>query len=108
MLNLLRRKTLPEAYEHRPVGRMIRAGLRNELKTARHALRSRPPVRFVMFAQGRTGSTLLTSTLDTHPQIACRDEILGLPRAMPRRFVETAARGSGARPNGHGTRGVPA
>ena len=108
MLNLLRRKTLTEAYEHRPIGRMIRAGLRNELKTARHALRPRPPVRFVIFAQGRTGSTLLTSTLDTHPQIACRDEILGLPRAMPRRFVETAARGSGARPNGHGTRGVPA
>ena len=75
---------------------MIQAGLRNELKTARHLFRPRPPVRFVIFAQGRTGSTLLTSTLDTHPQITCRDEILGLPRALPHQFVENAARGSGA------------
>lgn len=97
MLRLLRREGLPEAYEHRPIGRMIRAGLRNELKTARYALRPRPPVRFVIFAQGRTGSTLLTSTLDTHSQITCHDEILGQPRAMPQRFVENAARGSGAR-----------
>ena len=97
MLRLLRRKGLTEADEHRPIGRMIRAGLKSELKTARHALRPRPPVRFVIFAQGRTGSTLLTSTLDAHSQIACRDEILGLPRAMPQRFVENAARGSGAR-----------
>lgn len=97
MLRLLRREGLIEAYEHRPIGRMIRAGLKSELKTARHALRPRPPVRFVIFAQGRTGSTLLTSTLDTHPQITCLDEILGQPRAMPQRFVENAARGSGAR-----------
>jgi len=97
MLRLIRREGLIEAYENRPAGRMIRAGLRNELKIARYALRPRPPVRFVIFAQGRTGSTLLTSTLDTHPQIACRDEILGLPRAMPLRFVENAARASGAK-----------
>ncbi len=96
MLKLLRREGLPEAYESRPIGRMIRAGLKGELKTARHALRPRPPVRFVIFAQGRTGSTLLTSTLDRHPQITCHDEILGLPRAFPHRFIDNAARGSGA------------
>lgn len=97
MLRLMRREGLTEAYEHRPVGRMIRAGLKGELKTARHSLRPWPPVRFVIFAQGRTGSAPLTSTLDTHSQITCHDEILGLPRAMPQRFVESAARGSGAR-----------
>ena len=45
---LFRADGVPEAYEHRPIGRMISAGLRNELKTARHALRPRPPVRFVI------------------------------------------------------------
>lgn len=42
MLNFLRREGLTEAYEHRPIGRMIRAGLKSEIKTARHALRPRP------------------------------------------------------------------
>lgn len=97
MLRLIRREGLIESYENRPVNRMIRAGLRNELKTARHALRPLPPIRFLIFAQGRTGSTLLTSTLDTHPDITCKDEILGQPRAFPIRFVENAARSSGAR-----------
>jgi LPS sulfotransferase NodH len=96
MLKLIRREGLTEAYEARPIGRMIWAGLRNELKTVRHALRARPAVRFVIFAQGRTGSTLLTSTLDTHPHVICHDEILGLPRALPHQFVANAARGSGA------------
>ena len=64
MLRLVRREGLTQAYEHRPIGRMIRAGLKSALKTARHAFRPQPPVRFVIFAQGRTGSTLLTSTED--------------------------------------------
>ena len=88
---------MPETYESRPIGQMIRAGLRNEVKTARHALRPVPPVRFVIFAQGRTGSTLLTSTLNSHPRITCQDEILGQPRAFPMRFVENAARASNDR-----------
>lgn len=41
MLRLIRREGLIEAYESRPVGRMILAGLRIELKTARHALHDR-------------------------------------------------------------------
>jgi hypothetical protein len=41
MLRLLSLEGLIEPYEHRPIGRMIRAGLRTELKTARHALRPR-------------------------------------------------------------------
>lgn len=96
MLKLIRRESLTEAYENRPVGQMLRAGLRSELKTSGHFLRKLPKARFVIFAQGRTGSTLLTSTLDTHPQITCKDEILGQPRAFPIRFVENAARASGA------------
>jgi LPS sulfotransferase NodH len=94
MLRLLRREGLIEAYEDRPIHGMIRKGLRNELNIARAMLRPLPRTRFVIFAQGRTGSTLLTSTLDTHPQIACMDEILSVPRAFPIRFVGNAARSS--------------
>ncbi|WP_157733657.1 hypothetical protein [Antarctobacter heliothermus] len=46
----------------------------------------------MIFAQGRTGSTLLTSTLNMHPDIRCDDEILIVPRVFPLKFVERAAR----------------
>jgi len=75
MLRLLRREGLIEAYEHRPIGRMIRAGLRNELKTGRHALRPRPPVRFVIVAQGRTPiGGLVWMPIDSHRSSATRSE----------------------------------
>jgi LPS sulfotransferase NodH len=35
------------------------------------------PLSFVIFGQGRTGSTLLTSLLSSHPEIQCDGEILG-------------------------------
>lgn len=83
---------VPEAYEQRPyLGRLIKGG-RQELKFALRARHSEPEHKFMIFAQGRTGSTLLTSTLDKHPDIRCDDEILIVPRAFPCRFVETAAR----------------
>jgi fatty acid/phospholipid biosynthesis enzyme len=75
MLRLIRGQGLHESYEQRPIGSMILKGLRNELKMAGYRLNPSPSTRFVIFAQGRTGSTLLTSTLDTHPQITCNDEI---------------------------------
>jgi len=34
-------------------------------------------IKFFIFAQGRTGSTLLASLLDSHPSIECEGEILG-------------------------------
>lgn len=67
------RRIIPEAYENRPLGQMIRAGLRKELHFATYVLRPSPSVKFVIFAQGRSGSTLLTSTLNTHSQITCFD-----------------------------------
>lgn len=48
----------------------------------------------MIFAQGRTGSTLLTSSLDSHPQIRCADEVLRRPRLFPVRFIENRARGA--------------
>jgi LPS sulfotransferase NodH len=51
-----------------------------------------PEHRFVILAQGRTGSTLLTSLLDSHPQIRCNDELLQRPRLAPLRYVDQVAR----------------
>lgn len=33
-----------------------------------------PKTKFVIFGQGRTGSTLLTSLLSSHPEITCEGE----------------------------------
>lgn len=51
-----------------------------------------PEQRFVILAQGRTGSTLLTSLLDSHPQIRCNDELLQRPRIAPLRYIDQVAR----------------
>jgi hypothetical protein len=53
-----------------------------------------PEVRFVLFGQGRTGSELLRSLLNTHPRVRCEGEILARPRLFPAAFVEGHARAS--------------
>lgn len=83
MLNRPRHALVPEAYERRPYFRRLIKGARQELKFALRARHPDPPRKFVIFAQGRSGSTLLTSTLDSHPDIHCDDEILIVPRAFP-------------------------
>jgi LPS sulfotransferase NodH len=54
-----------------------------------------PKVRFVIIAVPRSGSTLLTSLLDAHPDVRCDVEILRLrkPRVNARRFVQGRAVG---------------
>lgn len=83
---------IPEVYEHRPYLKRLYKGARQELRYALHARHPEPIHKFMIFAQGRTGSTLLTNTLNMHPNIRCDDEILIVPRAFPLRFVENAAR----------------
>lgn len=73
-------------------GKMMRAGLREEIPRVRFAFHAAPKSRFVIFAQGRTGSSLLTRTLNEHSEITCRDEILGRPRLLPIRFVNNTSR----------------
>ena len=91
---------IPEAYEQRPyLGRLIKGALQ-ELKFSLRPGHPEPAHKFMIFAQGRTGSTLLTSTLDKHPDIRCDDEILIVPRAFPRRFVEITARQAPAKAYG--------
>jgi LPS sulfotransferase NodH len=43
--------------------------------------------RFLIMTSGRSGSELLVSLLDSHPQIACDGEILARKRLSPTRFV---------------------
>ncbi len=42
----------------------------------------RNPNKFVLFCQGRTGSTLLVDLLNSHPEIQCEDEILNQQRHL--------------------------
>ncbi|MBE9126705.1 MULTISPECIES: Stf0 family sulfotransferase [unclassified Coleofasciculus] len=47
-----------------------------------------PTNKFVIFCQGRTGSTLLYSLLNSHPKIHCDDEILENRVLFPVLYVE--------------------
>jgi hypothetical protein len=49
---------------------------------------SHPERRFVIFGRGRSGSTLLVSLLDSHPEITCLGELLNRPRLAPLTYVE--------------------
>ena len=83
---------VPEVYEQRPYLSRFIKGAWQELKFSLNQRHPEPRRKFMILAQGRTGSTLLTSTLDRHPNIHCDDEILIVPRAFPRRFIEIASR----------------
>lgn len=63
---------------------MLRAGL--------HRLRDNtvPEKRFLIFGRGRSGSTLLTSLLDSHTEITCLGEILRYKAMSPRRQLDHA------------------
>lgn len=57
-------------------------------------------VRFLIFGQGRTGSTLLEFLLDSHPDITCQGEILAWRRIAPEGFLDRKSRGHGTRAYG--------
>jgi len=50
------------------------------------------PRQLVVLTPGRSGSELLVSLLDGHPQIRCEGEILRVPRRQARRYVIGHAR----------------
>jgi LPS sulfotransferase NodH len=61
------------------------------------------PIRFVVLCTARTGSELLVSLLDSHPQVKCDSQILADEVLFPRRFIEgraVRARYEGARAYG--------
>ncbi|WMI68454.1 hypothetical protein [Mangrovimonas sp. YM274] len=64
----------------------------------RHLLKSQnsKQVKFIVFGQGRSGSTLLTKLLDQHPDIFCDQEIFGSKQSpiflFPEKYIESNAR----------------
>lgn len=50
-----------------------------------------PSRRFVILTTGRTGSELLVSLLDSHPDICCESEVLGRLPSFPHRYVAARA-----------------
>lgn len=49
----------------------------------------RPAVKFVIFTGGRTGSTLLRTLLNSHPDITCEGELLKGRMLNPLRFIKS-------------------
>jgi LPS sulfotransferase NodH len=82
-----------EPYEDRSPLQLWVEGIAGEVKAIPRVLLPRAPRRFCIFGQGRTGSTLLTTSLDSHPDIRCLDEILRRPRIAPEVHVDLQSRG---------------
>jgi LPS sulfotransferase NodH len=82
-----------EAYENTNPARLWAEGLGGELRSMRRLPMPQTERRFCIFAQGRSGSTLLTTLLDSHPEIRCEGELLRRPRLLPLRYVERQSRG---------------
>lgn len=57
------------------------------LRPAGGRRRGEPPTQFVVFAQGRTGSTLLVDLLHSIPAVHCDEEIRTAPVRFPRQWV---------------------
>jgi len=55
------------------------------------------PLRFAILTNGRSGSELLVSLLDAHPQIVCDGEILAIRRLSTQRLLEARAALAAAR-----------
>ena len=62
----------------------------------RACYRPQPQRRFVIFAQGRTGSWLLHDFLNTHPDISCDKEVLDRPVVSPHWFIRGLAASASA------------
>lgn len=67
----------------------LRAYIRVGLSGSKHAP---PATRFVVFAQGRTGSTLLVTLLNSNPSIHCDGEILRKKRLFPGHLIAARSR----------------
>lgn len=92
MINLSK----PETYTREVFLQRFRHGISQERRSRQKPDLGNPERKFLIFAQGRTGSTLLTSLLTSHPQICCDEEIFYYPKLLPYAYAERLARGSGA------------
>ncbi len=80
--------SLPEIYPKEHLSKKAWKGMAQEWKVYLNFLGHRKPQnRFVIFAQGRTGSTLLKELLNCHPAVHCDEEILYYPKLFPGYFI---------------------
>jgi LPS sulfotransferase NodH len=73
-----------ERYLHAPPGAPAGVQVRGSLRALDLRWVTSERRRFLIFAQGRAGGTLLGTLLDDHPQVACEGEVLYRPVALPR------------------------
>lgn len=93
-MTLVERPTsLPHA---RPDARPVRAAARTRAYLW-STLREPPRSKFVLYAQGRSGSTLFGELLASHPEVVFADEILRGYVRHPSRYVEGLRRAPAAR-----------
>jgi len=91
----VRTQDLVAAWEKATGRRWDRLGERTKTQVKPYLSRAkgRPDIRFCIFAQGRTGSSLLRSLINGHPDLQCRGEVLGPDAVLfPVRYVERLAR----------------
>lgn len=69
---------------HRAVAALDLALLFGRLATHRSRI---PPIRFFIFGQGRSGSTLLVDLLNSSPEVWCEKEILSRKVPLPAHYV---------------------
>lgn len=92
------RRQLGPVTRHIPLGHLVTAAATYS-RAAVPGL-PRPSTRFLVFAQGRSGSTLLTDLLNSHPQIFCADEILTFHRRSPALYAHACSVGHRAKAYG--------
>lgn len=85
------RRRLAPVTQRVPYGHLVTESATYARLLAPRALR--PGTRFVIFAQGRSGSTLLADLLNSHPRVYCADEILTWRRLAPAAYAGACAVG---------------
>jgi hypothetical protein len=76
----------PVYHPQPPVPLLSQAGQYRRLLAWRRSTTT-DPISFVIFAQGRTGSTLLVDLISSHPRVHCDDEILSRRVVWPTAWV---------------------
>lgn len=80
-----------ENYTRQTYLQRLRHGVAQERRQRQQPVLGKPDRKFMIFGQGRTGSTLMTSLLSSHPQIFCDEEIFFYPRLFPYAYAERRA-----------------
>jgi hypothetical protein len=93
---ILRDSRMPTSHQNTSLTRAVPGVVKDYLPGLLPS-RYGAPHRFVILSTGRTGSELLVSLLDSHPDIRCAGELLRDGRTSPERFVAAQSVKAGLR-----------